>query len=161
MIRIMDVMTIGETPAKQRTNKERRLFRIAATIIVPLDTPLVLVPIVEGQAGGVVQVGHRLGGGGGGRRRRRRRRRGGCGVTTSSPGAASAGGGQPRVAALSFGGELPAVVQQEATRDENDGTREGERHGQSGGWWRIVGRRNQWASSSSSSSSSPATLGQA
>lgn len=156
MIRIMDVMTIGETPAKQRTNKERRLFRIAATIIVPLDTPLVLVPIVEGQAGGVVQVRHRLGGG---RRRRRRRRRGSCGVTTSSPGAASAGGGQPRVAALSFGGELPAVVQQEATRDENDGTREGERHGQSGGWWRIVGRRNQWASSSSSSS--PATLGQA
>ena len=155
MIRIMDVMTIGETPAKQRTNKERRLFRIAATIIVPLDTPLVLVPIVEGQAGGVVQVRHRLGGG---RRRRRRRRRGSCGVTTSSPGAASAGG-QPRVAALSFGGELPAVVQQEATRDENDGTREGERHGQSGGWWRIVGRRNQWASSSSSSS--PATLGQA
>jgi hypothetical protein len=151
MIRIMDVMTIGETPAKQRTNKERRLFRIAAMITVPLDTPLVPVP-VEGQAGGVVQVGPRLGGGGGGRRRRRRR--GGCGVT-GSPGATSADG-QPRVAALSFGGELPAVVQQEAARDENDGTREGERHGQSSGWWCIVGRRNQWASSSS-----PATLGQA
>ena len=152
MIRIIDVMTIGETtPAKQRTNEERRLFHIAASvIIVPTVTPLVPVSVV------VVQVGPRLGGGGGGGGRRRRDR--GCGV---SPGPSASAGGQLRVAALSFGGELSAVVQQEAARDEKDGTREGERHGQSGGRWCIVGRRNQWASSPSSSyaATSTTTLG--
>ena len=126
-------MTLGRIPATQRAHKERRLFRITV-MIVPV-TPLVRATgsgayAAVSQVGGQtdrVRVGRRPGGGWGG---------GDGGVS-----------GQLRVAAHSFGGELPAVVQQEAARDENDGTREGERDGQSSGWWRIVGRRNQWPSS--------------
>jgi len=132
VIRTIGVMTLGGIPAKQRAHKERRLFRI--TVMIVPATPLVRATgagayAAASQVGGQtdrVRVGRRPGGGWGG----------GGGVS-----------GQLRVAAHSFGGELPAVVQQEAARDENDGTREGERDGQRSGRRRIVGRRNQWPSS--------------
>ena len=103
MIRIIGVMTIGGIPATQRAHKERRLFRIAV-MIVPV-TPLVhptgagayeAASQVGGQTGRV-QIGRRPGGGWGD---------GGDG----GGGVSACASGQLRVAALSFGGELPAVV---------------------------------------------------
>ena len=49
-----------------------------------------------------------------------------------------------RARSLPFCGELPAVVQREAAREEDDRAREGERYGERCGWRRAVRRGDQW-----------------
>ena len=62
-------------------------------------------------------------------------------------GATGTSSGELGTAARSFGGELPAVVQREAAREEDDGTCEGKRDGDRCGWWRAVRCRDQWRAS--------------
>ena len=124
MIRMIDV--IGEEAGARK----ERLFS-AMMIVGPTDAAAAAAAQVEGQTD---------------RAQAARGRRLGRGVVVVATGTTTSSG-ELCTAARSFGGELPAVVQREAAREEDDGACEGKRDGDRCGWRRAVGCRDQWRAS--------------